>query len=79
MKNKLAREVLTKKLQELGGIAFARWLIEVQGGKEKKTAEAMEFFTNMFEGKLTKEENEYLEPYLKDMREIVKSLEELSK
>jgi len=78
-KNLFAREILTLKLNELGGIAFARWLIEVGNGKEKKTVEASEFMERMLNGKLKTDESEYLEKYLKPMREIIEALILLAK
>lgn len=72
--NVLARIILTEKLQELGGKAFARWLAEVLGGETKKTADAADFMSGMLEGDFDLENKEYLERYLKPMREIVKAL-----
>ena len=70
-------EVLTKELNKLGGECFARWLAG-QNPEVKKTVEASEFMEDMLNGKITKDNKEYLDRYLKPMHEIIKAISILS-
>lgn len=76
-KNKLAREVLTTKLNELAGICFAKWLMRQKDDETKKTAEAIDFFNSMFSGGY--DEKDYMKPELDQISELLTALKKLSK
>ena len=77
-KHKLAIEVLGKKLHELGGIVFVRYMANCSE-ETKKTYEAYEFMGRLMEGNLNNDESDFLEPYLKPLYEISDAIKILQK
>lgn len=69
MEYKLAREVLSVKLQELGGLLFSRWVTE-QDPELKKQAEAFDFFGQVLNGEI----KEDYQPELDQALEIISAL-----
>ncbi len=77
MKHEKAITVLQLELHRLGGIVFARYIIQ-QNSEQKKSMEAMEFLGAMMGGKIPDKDKDYLLPYLEPMWEINTAIKILS-
>ena len=77
-KHEDALAILTVELNRLGGIVFARYLV-TYNAEGKKTVETMEFMKSLMEGKIEKDKEDFLRPYLEPMWKINAAMQLLIK
>lgn len=77
-KHQRAIEVLVSELNKLGGIVFARYIVNTNE-KARTSVESMEFLEQLMNGKLKDKDEAFLEPYLKPLWEINTAIELLQK